>query len=237
MSSELRARPGPPERRIPICFPNMTLQMLKLPEDQLKFLRRTGWLREVAFRTTPDVTKLEIAAFLESVYGMTVERVSTINYLGRKRLTIARRGKRLWWREDDWKKAYVIFRPPAGQEHLMDEHRELYGSVRQGSEEDGEEEGGSGSELERIRRAVRAPKLAPKVWPWERAGLRGAGLGKAGPGGAEGAVVSAAVPALEAGTAKVEEKSEAPAKAEGEAPRVEPAKEEGAKAGEGSNKA
>ncbi len=44
-------------RRIPICFPNITLQMMKLRDKQLAQLRETGWLREVAFKTTPDVTK------------------------------------------------------------------------------------------------------------------------------------------------------------------------------------
>jgi ribosomal protein L23 len=41
----------------------------------------------VAFKTTPNVTKLEIKGLLESVYGMKVERVHTINYLGRKHVT------------------------------------------------------------------------------------------------------------------------------------------------------
>jgi hypothetical protein len=40
-----------------------------------------------------------------------VERVTTANYLGRRRLTTNyRTGQRLWWREPDWKKAYVVFR-------------------------------------------------------------------------------------------------------------------------------
>lgn len=37
------------------------------------------------------VVQLEVAAFLESVYGMDVERVNTINYLGKRRLTTTRR--------------------------------------------------------------------------------------------------------------------------------------------------
>ncbi len=74
---------------------------------------------------------------------MTVERVHTINYLGRRRLTIARKGKSLWWREDDYKKAYVIFSPPPGMEHLMQQGR-------RGRE-------GSKPVVEQIREAARAP--------------------------------------------------------------------------------
>lgn len=33
-----------------------------------------------------DALQLEIKAYLESVYGLKVERVNTINYLGRKYL-------------------------------------------------------------------------------------------------------------------------------------------------------
>jgi hypothetical protein len=45
-------------RRIPICFPDFSIEMLKLPPEQLKQIEETGWLREVAFRTTPNVTKV-----------------------------------------------------------------------------------------------------------------------------------------------------------------------------------
>lgn len=47
-----------------------------------------------------------------------MERVHTINYLGRKYVTFKSNGNRpphrQEWRADDWKKAYVIFRPPLG---------------------------------------------------------------------------------------------------------------------------
>ncbi|PNH07547.1 hypothetical protein TSOC_005989, partial [Tetrabaena socialis] len=141
VSSERAARPAPPERRIPICFPRMTLQMLRLGEQQVALLKERGWLREVAFKTSPHVTKLEVSAFLEAVYGMSVERVSTINYLGRRRLTYTNRGKKLEWREDDWKKAY------------------------EEEDEEGAEEGRP--VIERIRAAARAPRRAPKPYPWE----------------------------------------------------------------------
>ena len=58
--SQQRRRDAP-VRRIPICFPNITLQLMKLADDEMKQIKETGWLREVAFKTTPDVTKVRAA--------------------------------------------------------------------------------------------------------------------------------------------------------------------------------
>lgn len=118
VSRERRIVPRPPFYRPPIYFPNITLQMLKLSEQQRKMIKETGWAREVAFKTSPNVTKLEIKGILEGVYGMEVERVHTMNYLGRKYVTYAgsKRPVKQFWRADDWKKAYVIFKPPAGMQ-------------------------------------------------------------------------------------------------------------------------
>mmetsp|Transcript_28173 Transcript_28173/g.71826 ORF Transcript_28173/g.71826 Transcript_28173/m.71826 type:complete len:208 (-) Transcript_28173:183-806(-) len=97
--------------------------MMKLSDEQLEQIKATGWTREVAFKTTPNVTKLEIKAYLEGVYGMAVERVQTINYLGRLRqlatqvpgsYKYGRLSRPKLYREDDWKKAYVTFAPPPG---------------------------------------------------------------------------------------------------------------------------
>ena len=51
--------------------------------------------------------QLEIKALLESVYGMSVEKVNTLNYEGKKKRTKSR-----VFQKADWKKAYVYFRPP-----------------------------------------------------------------------------------------------------------------------------
>ncbi|KXZ51536.1 hypothetical protein GPECTOR_12g499 [Gonium pectorale] len=182
VSSEWRAgREGRhaalPARRLPICFPTLTLQMLKLPPEQLEQLRETGWLREVAFRTTPEVTKLEIAAYLESVYGMSVERVNTINYLGRVRTAYGAGGKAYVYREDDWKKAYVTFRPPPGMEHLL-EAATGGGAAAEGREQQ------QRPLLERIREAARAPRSPRRRLPWANKRPGQAGAGDGGPGGA-----------------------------------------------------
>ncbi|CAD7702337.1 unnamed protein product [Ostreobium quekettii] len=98
-----------PWRRLPTYFPNISLHMLPLMEQELEAVKKTGWLRKVAFRTTPNVSKLEIKAFLERVYGMSVEKVNTLNYEGKKK-----RRKYGMVQRPDWKKAYVYFKPQVG---------------------------------------------------------------------------------------------------------------------------
>jgi hypothetical protein len=55
---------------------------------------------------------MEIKAFLEAVHGMEVERVSTINYQGKRKRRIDSQGKPHWVRLSDWKKTYVLFKAP-----------------------------------------------------------------------------------------------------------------------------
>jgi large subunit ribosomal protein L23 len=106
-------------RRLPAVLGNLPLRLLPLSEAQLAAVRSSGWLREAAFRTTPRTSKAEIKAFLEAVHGMPVERVHTINYLGAKKRGILPAGKPFFYRESDWKKAYVIFRPPTATATLL----------------------------------------------------------------------------------------------------------------------
>lgn len=56
--------------------------------------------------------QLEIRSFLETVHGLQVERVATINYLGKKKRRYDPKGRSFWVRLSDWKKAYVTFKPP-----------------------------------------------------------------------------------------------------------------------------
>lgn len=72
VSRERRLVPRPPFYRPPIYFPDIRLQMLKLTDEQRQQIKETGWTREVAFKTTPNMTKLEIKGVLESMYGMQV---------------------------------------------------------------------------------------------------------------------------------------------------------------------
>lgn len=55
--------PLPPFHRPPIYFPDITLQVLKtLSDEEFKQLRETGWVREVAFKTTPNVSRVRMQA-------------------------------------------------------------------------------------------------------------------------------------------------------------------------------
>lgn len=64
-------------------------------------------IREIALKTIPSASKIEIKRVLESVYGFEVEKVQTLNMEGKKRkkggLLIAK---------PDYKKAYVTLRNP-----------------------------------------------------------------------------------------------------------------------------
>ena len=52
--------------------------------------------------------QLEIKQYLEKVYGLSVAKVRTVNYEGRKKRT-----KYGYYLRPDYKKAYVTLRPPA----------------------------------------------------------------------------------------------------------------------------
>ena len=60
---------------------------------------------EVVFVTTPEVTKIEVRAFLERAHGVGVERVHTANYEGKKK-----RDRGGFHRRADYKKVYVTLK-------------------------------------------------------------------------------------------------------------------------------
>jgi len=57
---------------------------------------------QVVFRVHPDATKVEIRKAVEALFKVRVEKVRTVNVLGKKRRVGRSMGKR-----PDWKKAYV----------------------------------------------------------------------------------------------------------------------------------
>ena len=64
---------------------------------------------QYVFEVLPDATKPEIKAAVETLFGVTVERVNVLNNKGKRKRFGGRPGRR-----KDWKKAYV--RVKAGQE-------------------------------------------------------------------------------------------------------------------------
>ncbi|KAL4857731.1 50S ribosomal protein L23 [Chlorella vulgaris] len=89
-------------RRLPAYLPNLSLKPLPLTEAQQQVYEKTGFLKELVFKTAPSVGKVEIKAFLESVYGLNVTKVNTLNVEGKKK-----RGKHGFFRRPDYKKAFV----------------------------------------------------------------------------------------------------------------------------------
>ncbi|WVY90875.1 hypothetical protein V8G54_036389 [Vigna mungo] len=64
-------------------------------------------IQEIALKTIPSASKIEIKRVLESLYGFEVEKVHTLNMEGRKR----KRGGFLI-AKPDYKKAYVTLKNP-----------------------------------------------------------------------------------------------------------------------------
>lgn len=89
-------------KRLPAYLPNIGLKLLPLSEAQQVAFEQTGFLRELVFKTAPSVSKVEVKHFLESVYGLSVAKVNTLNVEGKKK-----RGKFGFFRRPDYKKAFV----------------------------------------------------------------------------------------------------------------------------------
>jgi ribosomal protein L23 len=94
-------------RRVPAFLPNLTLKLVPLSEAQQAVYAKTGFVKELVFKTVPQATKGEIKNILEGVYGLEVEKVKTVNYLGKKK-----RGRDGFYRRADFKKAYVSLKGP-----------------------------------------------------------------------------------------------------------------------------
>ncbi|KAL1329659.1 hypothetical protein HN51_046841 [Arachis hypogaea] len=82
------------------------VQFANLP---IKLLLPTSFtnIQEIALKTIPSATKIEIKRVLESLYGFEVERVQTLNMEGKKK----KRGG-LLFAKPDYKKAYVTLKTP-----------------------------------------------------------------------------------------------------------------------------
>lgn len=80
-----------------LYFPEMALTLVRRSSAKLP---RNNYI----LRTEPKWTKPEIQHYLEALYGVQVERIATVNYLGKVR---RRRGLRPYTRLRDFKKVYV----------------------------------------------------------------------------------------------------------------------------------
>ena len=98
-------------RRV-IPLPNLRLR-LQPPRGPDAASAHANGVDEVVFVTTPDVTKLEVRAYLERALGIGVADVRTANYEGKKK-----RDRGGFHKRADYKKVYVTLRerwfPPEG---------------------------------------------------------------------------------------------------------------------------
>lgn len=84
-----------------IHFANLPLKLL-LPSSREN-------ITEVAFKTIPSASKIEIKRVLESIYGLQVAKVNTLNMEGKKKRA---KGNLAFYRRPDYKKAYVTLKEP-----------------------------------------------------------------------------------------------------------------------------
>ncbi|KAL2651593.1 hypothetical protein R1flu_019721 [Riccia fluitans] len=84
-----------------IHFANIPLKLL-MPNQREN-------IKEVAFKTVPSASKIEIKRVLEAVYGLEVEKVHTLNMEGKKKIS---RKTMKYHRRPDYKKAYVVLKNP-----------------------------------------------------------------------------------------------------------------------------
>ncbi len=118
-------------KRLPIYFPNLQLKLMPLSEVQRKLWDTSGYVTELVFKTTPRTNKvrgqwrtiprsqqplqslnlvqIEIKRLLESLYGIKIKAVSTVNYEGKKK-----RDRHGFYKRPDFKKAFVELEPPPG---------------------------------------------------------------------------------------------------------------------------
>ena len=124
-------------RRLPAFLPNLSLKLLPLSQAQQEIYDKTGFLRDLTFKTTPQATKVrhrcssprgaalcrsavplpgsqrrclvqaEVKSFLQSVYGVVVDSVRTLNVEGKKK-----RSKQGYYRRSDYKKVFVTLKEP-----------------------------------------------------------------------------------------------------------------------------
>ncbi|BAT73390.1 hypothetical protein LR48_Vigan01g026800 [Vigna angularis] len=69
-------------------------------------------IKEIAFKTAPSASKLQIKCFLESFYGLEVQKVRTLIMKGKKK-----RYAGSLVAKPDYKKAYVTLKNPLSSSH------------------------------------------------------------------------------------------------------------------------
>lgn len=79
--------------------------LLKQPHITEKVLIQKETDNKVVFKVAPDANKVELKKAIERIFGVTVEKVHTINMNGKTKRLGLHQGKR-----SDWKKAIVTLK-------------------------------------------------------------------------------------------------------------------------------
>ncbi|KAG5155310.1 hypothetical protein JHK82_013279 [Glycine max] len=93
-----------------------------LPMTPLMPSTSSNDIKEIAFKTAPSASKVEIKRFLETFYGFEVEKVRTLNMKGKKK-----RYAGSLVAKPDYKKAYVTLKKPLSFSQDPYHFRSTYG--------------------------------------------------------------------------------------------------------------
>ncbi|MED6197482.1 hypothetical protein PIB30_056891 [Stylosanthes scabra] len=69
-------------------------------------------VHEIAFKTVPSATKLEIKHLLQSFYGLEVQKVRTLNMKGKTKRVSFAKGESFLLNKPEYKKAYITLKNP-----------------------------------------------------------------------------------------------------------------------------
>ncbi|OGG93697.1 MAG: 50S ribosomal protein L23 [Candidatus Lambdaproteobacteria bacterium RIFOXYD12_FULL_49_8] len=79
--------------------------LIKQPHITEKVLLQKETENKVVFKVAVGANKVELKRAIESIFGVTVEKISTVNVKGKSKRLGLREGKR-----SDWKKAIVTLK-------------------------------------------------------------------------------------------------------------------------------
>ncbi|XP_061343729.1 uncharacterized protein LOC133289742 [Gastrolobium bilobum] len=93
----------------------MMANLLDLKMIPLMPTTASSVIKEIAFKTNPSASKVEIKRVLESFYGLEVQKVRTLNMKGKKKNHAAG----TLYAKPNYKKAYVTLKKPLSDHPLF----------------------------------------------------------------------------------------------------------------------
>ncbi|KAK7318609.1 hypothetical protein RJT34_03312 [Clitoria ternatea] len=90
------------------------MTIANLPMVPLIPITSSSDMKEIAFKTAPSASKIEIKNLLQTFYGLDVQKVRTLNMKGKKKHSAA-----TLFSKPDYKKAYVTLKKPLSFSHHL----------------------------------------------------------------------------------------------------------------------